>query len=587
MVSFDIQEHKKVYIKEISFVGNKHLLARKLRGVMQTKTKSILSLFTERGILQKDILETDVDRVTAYCHDEGYMDAKVSAPNIVLKDDGFHITMTVEEGERYKVTEIRLEGDMLDNYETKIMKKLESKPKEYFSREKVRHDIDFVTKAYMNEGYARVEVDPRIRRNQEDHTTNIVFFITKKEVIRIGQIFITGNTRTRDYVIRRQILLSEGDTFSSKKIEDSLTRLKKIDYFEDVEVIPTDTEQKEVMDLHVKVKEKQTGSVSVGGGYSSEDGLFTSGQIQQKNLMGKGQIITLKAYFGQQAQRYMLSFTEPWLLGRPLAAGFDVYDWLRAYEDFTKDAYGTRIRGSYPFGQYSRVTFAYNWEDARLRDLDAAAQADPYILSLQGFKIKSSISAGWERDTTDHPFLPTKGSYMGMTVEYASQYLGSDEVFVKNEVHAGVYHPLFWKFIGHVRGEVGYMAEPEGSANIPIFERFFLGGINSLRGWQFAQVGPKDANGVIIGGNKYALATAELLFPLYEKYGIRGVIFFDAGNAYGENESISASNVRTDVGGGVRWNSPFGPLRIEIGYNLDQRQGESPYQWQFSAGAFF
>jgi outer membrane protein insertion porin family len=587
VVTFDIQEHKKVYIKEISFVGNTHLSSRKLRGVMQTKTKSILSLFTERGILQKDILDTDVDRVTAFCHDEGFMDAKVSAPTVALKDDGFHISMTIEEGERYKVTEIRLEGEMLDKYETKIVKKLESKPKEYFSREKVRHDIDLVTKAYMNEGYARVEVDPRIRRNQEDHTTNIVFFITKKEVVHIGQIFITGNTRTRDYVIRRQIMLAEGDTFSSKKIEDSLTRLKKLDYFEDVEVVPTDTEQKEVMNLHVKVKEKQTGSISVGGGYSSEDGLFTSGQIQQKNLMGKGQIISLKAYFGQSAQRYMFSFTEPWLFGRPIAAGFDVYDWLRAYQDFTKDAYGGRIRGSYPFGQYSRVTFAYNWENARLRDLDAAAQADPSIVSLQGWQIKSSIAFGVERDTTDHPFLPTKGTYTGMTMEYASSAIGSDEVFLKHEYHAGVYQPLFWKFIGHLRGEVGFMEEPEGPGSIPIFERFFLGGINSLRGWQFAQVGPRDANNVIIGGNKYLLTSVELLFPLVEKYGVRGVIFFDAGNAYREGESLSFSNIRTDIGGGVRWNSPFGPLRIEIGYNLDQRNGESPYQWQFSAGAFF
>ena len=297
-VIFSIKENKKVYIKTITFTGNTHIVARKLRGAMQTKVKSILSLFTDRGILQRDVLETDTDRLTAYYHDEGYMDAKVGSPEVVMKDDGFHISFTVDEGARYKITSVQLAGDPLDGAEKKIMKKLDLKPKEFFSREKVRHDMDLVSKAYMNEGYARAEVDPQIRRNPEDHTTDITFVVTKKDIVRIGQIFVTGNVKTRDYVIRRELKIAEGDIFSAKKIEDSLTRLKKLDFFEDVEVTPTDTEQKDVMNLHVKVKEKQTGSISIGGGYSSMDGLFTSGQIMQKNLWGKGERHRPEGLFG-------------------------------------------------------------------------------------------------------------------------------------------------------------------------------------------------------------------------------------------------------------------------------------------------
>jgi outer membrane protein insertion porin family len=592
-VVFTIKENKKVYIKKIEFTGNKNISSRKLRGVMQTKVKSILSLFTDRGILQRDVLDTDTDRLTAYYHDEGYMDAKVSSPEVALKDDGFHISITVDEGARYKITSVKLTGDMLDGYEKKILPKLELKPKEYFSREKVRHDMDLITKAYMNEGYARAEIDPQIKRNPEEHTTDVIFAATKREVVHIGQIFVTGNTKTRDYVIRRMLRIAEGDIFSAKKIEDSLSGLKKLDFFEDVEISPTDTEKKDVMNLHVKVKEKQTGTISLGGGYSSNDGLFTSGQIMQKNLFGKGEVIALKGYLGQQAQRYILSFTEPWMFGRPLTGGIDLYNWIRAYQDFTKDSYGFRFRFGYPIGQYSRISWYYNFEDAKLMDMDLAA-IQTFGASATQFQIKSSVGFGFERDTTDHPFLPTKGWYTGAAFELSTPALGSDSNFFKHEYHVGVYEPLgIWKFIGHIRGQVGWLNALSGEDNVPVWERFFLGGIDSLRGFEFGQIGPRDPlTGVVTGGFNFAVVNFEILFPIYEKMGVRGVIFYDAGNAFSSSRSpFDAGKYRNDIGGGIRWNSPFGPLRIEVGFNPSPHKyvtnDEAPYQWQFSAGAFF
>ncbi len=587
VVTFNIDEKKKVYIKTIEFAGNKNIPARKLRGAMQTKVKSILSLVTDRGILQKEILETDLDRLTAYYHDEGYMDAKVSSPNIELKADGFHITIGVEEGERYKVTEVKMTGDLIEGYEQKIMKKLELKPNAYFSREKVRHDMELIQRTYKDEGYARVDVDPRIRRNVEDHTTDIDFHVEKKEIVRIGQIFITGNTKTRDYVIRRELKIYEGDLFSAKKIETSLNRLKKLDYFENVEIDPVDTEVRDVINLNVKVKEKQTGSISVGGGYSSEDGLFTTGQIQQKNLFGTGDVVSLKAYLGQLASRYILSYTHPYAFGTPLTVGIDIYNWERAYQDFTEDSYGVKLRAGYPIGQYSMVTGYYVWQDAEIDNLDTLAQRDPTVIkSLTGFEVKSAFGIAFSRNTTDHPFLPTKGTYIGANLEYSAKALGGDYNLFKQEYHLGAYYPLFWKFIGHLRGEVGF-ENPGGLDNFPIYERFFLGGIDSLRGWKFGQVGPTDNLGLVYGGDKYAVINAELLFPLVEKYGVRGVVFFDTGNSFAEGQSLDPSQFREDVGLGVRWNSPFGPLRIEAGYVLDKHTGEAPYNWQFSAGAFF
>jgi outer membrane protein insertion porin family len=595
VVTFNITEHGKVFIKGINFRGNKEFSARKLRGVMETKKKHfVLSIFTERGTLQKDILGSDIDRLTVFYHDKGYMDAKVGSPEVDQRDDGFYITIPVEEGDRYKVQSVEIKGDMLEDMEP-VSKKVESKKGEYFSREDMREDMDRITKAYMNQGFAYVEVAPEVKKHPTDQTTEITFNVVKGGEVHIGRIFVSGNTKTRDKVIRRELKLSEGDTFNGTKLERSILNLRKLDYFEEVEIVPSKTDQPGIMDLHVKVKEKLTGSISVGGGYSSDDGLFTTATVVQRNLFGRGQTLGVKGYLGQEASRYVLGFTEPYLMDTNLAAGIDIYNWLRTYNDFTKDAIGFKIRTSYPIGNYTRLNSGYIFESALLSDVDDD------IEDLAGFEegrhIKSSVFFGGERDTTDHPFLPTRGTVNAVNVEVTGDYIGSDSNFVKTELRSAVYYPLFWKFVGYVRGELGYIFAPDGEDDVLLYERFFLGGINSLRGFNWGDIGPRiqgddDADGnptdpVIVGGLKYGLATFELLFPLIEKMGMRGVVFFDAGNAYREDDDFDVTKFRTDAGAGIRWNSPLGPLRIEWGYNISPKEDEDPYQWQFSAGAFF
>ena len=286
-VTFEIKENNKLYIKKITFTGNKGISSRKLRGVMQTKAKDWLYWITEHGILQKEILDTDIDRLTVYYHDKGYMDAKVGTPEIERKDDGFYIAIPISEGDRYKVSGVEITGDVPENVDQTI-KHLHTKKSDYFSREKLREDLDALTKLYSNVGYAHTEVTPNVKREPQDQTTDIAFNIKKGEIVTIGRIFITGNSRTRDYVIRREMRLSEGELFSASKLELSLQCLKKLDYFEDVEIVPMESDQPGIMNLHVKVKEKATGTFSIGGGFSSDDGLFASGQITQRNLAGRG-----------------------------------------------------------------------------------------------------------------------------------------------------------------------------------------------------------------------------------------------------------------------------------------------------------
>ena len=438
----------------------------------------------------------------------------------------------------------------------------------------------------MNEGYAHTDVNPDVKKDTPTLKTSVDYQVARKDLVYIGKISVSGNTKTRDYVIRREMKLMEGDLYSSKKLEDSMTSLKKLDYFEDVEIVPTeDPQQPGIMNLTVKVKEKLTGAISVGGGYSSEDGLFASGSIEQRNLWGMGHLMALKAYFGASAQRYMLSYTDPWFMGYHVAVGSDLYKWDRDYSDFTRRSTGGRIRSAFPFGEYSRINAIYTLEQVYASDIPD--NASDYLKSMEGKRLKSAVTLGVERDTTDHPFLPTKGSVNSLSMEATSKYMGSDLDYVRFEAHSGIYVPLFWKFIGFLRGEIGSEIQTRPGNDVPIYEHYFLGGINSLRAFSWGDVGPKNEKGEVVGGLSYVVMNAELLFPLIEKLNMRGVTFFDVGNVYSNTFTYDFSDLRTDAGLGIRWQSPFGPLRIEWGYNLDRRPGEDKYKWQFSAGAFF
>ncbi len=586
VVTFNITEHKKVYIKSIKFIGNKHLSTHTLMGEMETKPWSLLSYISTRGILQRDILNTDIERLDQYYHDHGYMDAVVGSPEITLKKNGFHIRIPIQEGKRYKIASCILSGDLIKGYKKNIEKKLETKPNQYFSGDKIRHDLNLIRNYYMNKGYAKVEVAPRVKPNVASHTIDVDLHITKFGIVHIGRIFITGNIKTRDYVILRAMTIAEGDVFSAKGIRDSEAALKRLNYFKSVEIIPVSTAQTNVMDLNVKIVEKETGTISFGGGYSTMDGLFVTGQMQQTNLFGTGQYFAVQAMVAQQAQFYTINYTHPWIFNTPMSAGFDLYDWIMAYEDFMSNSYGMKLRAGYPLGNYSTVNAYYVVENGQVFGLDAYAQRDPVFQQAvaRGWQLKSGFGGSFVRNTTDNPFMPTIGTYSGVSFQYDSKAMGSDYNLFKQEYHAGYYHPLFWKFVGHVRVEAGF---ENGSQNIPIYERYFLGGIDNMRGWMYDFLGPRDRHGLVVGGNKYMVVNYELLFPLLEHYGVRGVLFFDWGNAFAPGQQINPAQFREDVGPGIRWNSPFGPLRIELGYVLNRRPGDPIYQWQFSAGAFF
>ncbi|HVO83519.1 MAG TPA: outer membrane protein assembly factor BamA [Syntrophobacteria bacterium] len=583
-VRFSIVEHDKLYIKKITFSGNQAFSDSELKDLIKTSEKGFFFWFTESGILKKEQLEVDVDRLTAFYHTRGYMEAKVGSPKITNDELGIYLDFPVSEGLRYRIGKVELTGDD-PSPEPELVTSLRLSKEEYFNREALVKDLETVTSYYTDRGYAFAEVSPKIDKNPEQPVVNVAYDIRRGELVDFGRISISGNTKTRDKVIRRELEIVEGSRYDKASLQRSTDNLKRLDYFESVDVDTSKGETAKDMNVNVKVKEKSTSFASIGAGYSSADQAFILGQIAERNLGGRGQRLAFQGQVGGKGNRFSVGFTDPWLFDTPLALNVELYNWTQQYPDYDRDSWGGRLGFSYPVWAYTRLYLSYNYDHAKVSNV--SEDASSVILDQEGIIRTSQVSSTLRRDTRDHPFLTTKGSDNSLTVDYAGGFLGGDAAYARTLANSSWYFPLVWKLVGFLHGKLGYVNElPDGI--LPIYERFFLGGINSLRGYSSGKVGPRDpATGDYIGGNKMALFNAEVLFPLLDEQGIRGVVFYDAGNAFNNGDPIKVTDFQTDVGAGIRWYSPLGPLRLEWGYALNPKSYQDTYKFQFSMGIFW
>jgi outer membrane protein insertion porin family len=584
VVKFSIVEHDKLYIKTITFSGNQAFPDSELKDVIKTSEKGFFYWFTESGILKKEQLEVDVDRLMAFYHTRGYMEAKVGSPKITNDERGIYLDFPISEGLRYRVGKVELTGDD-PNPEQKLVTSLRLSKEEYFNREALVKDLERVTNYYTDRGYAFAEVAPKIDKTAEPPVVNVAYEVRRGELVDFGRINISGNTKTRDKVIRRELQVVEGSQYDKASLQKSSENLKRLDYFESVDMDTSKGETSKDMNVNVKVKEKSTSFASIGAGYSSADQAFMLGQIAERNLGGRGQRLAFQGQIGGKSSRFSVGFTEPWLFDTPLSMNAELYKWSQEYTDYNKDSYGGRLGFSYPVWAYTRLYLGYLYDRAKVTNVDE--NASTFIQDQEGVIRTSQVSTTLRRDTRDHAFLTTKGSDNALTTDYAGGVLGGDAAYYRVVANSSWYFPLAWKLVGFLHGKTGYIEELPGGI-VPIYERFFLGGINSLRGYGAGKVGPRDPEtGDYLGGNKMALFNAELLFPIVEEQGIRGVVFYDAGNAFYNGDPIQITDFQTDVGAGLRWYSPLGPLRLEWGYALNPKSYQDNYKWQFSMGIFF
>jgi len=606
-IEFTMDKGSKFRIEKVEFEGNRIYSDKELKKIIKTAEKGfILWLVSSAGDLNMDQLHQDVARLTAYYHDHGYINAKIGEPEVIYgivpetagekeEKQGIVITFKIGEGNQYKLGNVSLSGDLIEA-EPALREKLRIKENTVFNRSAVRMDLMRLSDLYSNQGYFYVDVFPKISINESDLTVDIDYEINKGELVYFDEIIISGNSKTRDKVIRRQLGFYEQDLYSGNKMKGGISRLYRLNYFENVAVDIIEKEAESKIDLKIEVEEKPTGEFSFGGGYGSTEGAFASASISQFNFFGRGQTMQLQGQMGGTTNQFKFSFTEPWLFDIPLSAGIDLFSWEVDYDSYTMDTKGGGLRFGYPVFRNTRLYLSNNYETNRITDVRADAPSS--IIDMEQEEGDSnlnshSMSASLVYDTRDNVMNPKKGSKHSLTVEYAGGIFGGDVAFTKYTSELGWYVPLFWKLVGFLHSEGGYIQE-NSDGYLPDYERFYLGGMNSLRGFDWRDISIVDTNeaGWITderGGDKFVQFNVELLFPLFgEKSGLVGLLFYDTGNVFDEGVSIDFGELRESVGFGVRWYSPMGPIRLERGYILNPMEGEdSSGQWEFTMGTAF
>jgi outer membrane protein insertion porin family len=579
-IVISIVENEKLFIRNIVFEGNRTFTSKELKNMMTTNEWGIFHFMTDSGVLKKDQLKQDVGKINAFYLNNGFINAQVGEPEIIPEREGITIKMTVSEGRQFRVGKVTITGDELNTPRADLLEKLQIKKKDFYDREAIIKDIDYLAQVCNDEGFANADVAPRTEPQDKTQTVDVTYEISKKKLVYFHRINITGNTKTRDKVIRRELFVVEGDLYNRTKLKDSYLALNRLRYFEEIDFQTQKGPDETLTDINIGVKEKATGMFSLGAGYSALDQAVLSAQVSQQNLFGRGQTLSLKASIGSRFTLYDLSFAEPWLFDIPLRSKFDLWNLYREYDAYKLDSSGFGTVLGYPLSRYITGYVGYRLSTDTVKEiLDTASL---YIKKQAGRTTSSGISFNITRDSTNDTMFPSTGSKNTVTLEYTGGPLQGDVSYTRYGAVSAWFFPLPLDTVFGARGRIGYMTANQGK-EIPIYERYYLGGINSLRGLR--EVGPKDpATGTVIGGLTLLNFNFEYIFPLIKNAGMKGVLFFDTGNSWESGYQIN--DFRKTAGVGIRWYSPIGPLRLEWGYVLDPKEGEPTSRFEFSIGMF-
>lgn len=579
-LTYQVEEGPKVKIKSIIIEGNKAFSKREIKKVMKTDERWLFSFVTSSGYYKKETMNYDIEKIRDLYFNNGYIKVAVADPKIQLTEDkkGMLITIMISEGDQYRISPVEIAGNKVFS-EDELRGKIQSSSKNIFSREILRKDVAAITEMYSEKGYALVTIFPDLLPDDASKQVKITFKIDEGDIYRIGRIEISGNIRTRDKVIRREVRLDEGDIFNSTLLKRTYERINNLNFFEYVEMQPKPRPEEKLVDIGIKVKERPTGFISVGGGYSSVDKFIGTVDITQGNLFGRGQYIKLKGELGGRSSFYELSFRDPWFMDKPVSFGTGIYKTTREFIEYDRKAVGFDMSFGKSLSEYWRGDITYNYERATIDNVDLNASST--IMEQKGTKTTSSITPAIVRDSRDNFLDPHTGSRNSLYMTYAG--LGGDNAFLKGVIDSSWFLPV-GETTFSLRGRYGYATGISGKP-LPLYERFYVGGIYTIRGLGFGEAGPRDSNGEVIGGKNQIVFNAEYIFPIISEMRLKGVIFFDTGKAY---DSLKDSgDFRYTSGAGFRWISPIGPLRLEYGYNLDKKPEETKGRWEFTFGSFF
>ena len=638
-IVFNIDEGAEVEVRRISFVGNKELPAPELLKIMQTDETGMFSFLSDRNKFSRSAFDEDLTRVQAWYYDKGYLMMRPGRPTVELTADRAYvdITIPVEEGPRFRIREFDImETDGAGNEvetvapKAQLRKMVKLKPGDWFSRSKIAQGIEGISRTYRDNGYALVEMVPGTDLDDVNHLVDVTINIQRGPLVYIERLHIRGNTKTRDAVIRREFRTSEGDLYNQSKLEDGRALVNQLGYFERVDVSEEEGTARDQMVINVEVAEKPTGTFQVGAGFSSLESFIVTAQVQQQNLFGRGQTLGLNLQISGIRQQIDLNFVEPWFLGSEWSLGFGLFKRIRDFRDFRQDSTGANVTTGHPlFNPRFRIFLRYEFENVNISqprgnllgvggDL-ANTFSNIFIANAFRDGITSSLRFTLNWDNRDNRISTTQGIFANYAVQVADQYLGSDNTFVRQTAFSRFYKKVLGPVVFKVNAELGLITSRK---SVPVFERFYLGGIYTIRGYRLQSVGPQAgiasagdpnlpiiAQGRPIGGDFQAFYNIELEFPLIEAVGIKGVIFTDGGNAWNvfafrdgfgncqapvspDTDPSSAPCgmhrfLRYSVGFGFRWFSPLGPLRFEWGIPIKRRPQDSTIRFEFTIGQSF
>lgn len=593
-VTFNIKEWDKVRVKKITFLGNNDMDDETLKGFMQTKEESYFSFMSSSGNFKELDFQTDIERLKYYYKTKGYLQINVQNPEVTASEDKkwIFITVRLNEGPQFTVNDIFFNGD-LEFSDSEMTEKLKLKSGDIYNEENLRLDIQTLTEMYQDKGYAFANVLRTLEVVPGENKVDVVFSFEKGVIAYFGKITVKGNTKTRDKVLRRELRIYEGDQYSGSKLRISKERVNRLGFFQPESVIFNTITRKgtdNVLDVEISIKERSTGQISLGAGYSTATKAFVQASIAQNNFRGLGQNVNLNVSYSDFQQIYNLGFTEPYLFDTQWTAGADYYQTVSYFiRSFSYKKHGADVRVGHPIFEYTRLFLTYRYEDSKVRDVINTA-IDEKVENGSA----SSLQLSLIHDKRNNIFEPTKGHYGSTSLEYTG--LGGNMRWVKAEVEGRYYYPVWRDLVFRTRIQ-GAQLFKTTEREIPRIEKFSMGGARNMRGFNIEDIGPRrralnrDTNTMEMfnfGGLSQFLTTIEFEHPLIKEAGLKWVVFADVGNVW-EERMLKDGNfrLRADYGFGFRWFSPIGVLRFEFGFPVNPTEEEGGSQFHFDIGQLF
>jgi len=595
-LTFFVKEGDKARIKTVNFDGMHAATKDEMFKVMATREyvpwyglftqRKLPSFVSDAGVLKREEMNNDVERIKEILLNRGYLNAQVGLPTVELSDDRkwFVVTYPVKEGEPFTISEIGFRGNVVFE-DPELRQGLKMKPGEIFQRQKLRDEITRLKDLYGSKGYAFADVVPNVIPNDADRTAAIILTVKEGELMQVRQININGNEKTKDNVIRREIRVDEQDVIDTPSLKRSFQRLNNLNFFETVEILPQQVGPDKV-DLNVKVKEKPTGQFSIGGGFSTLDQLVAIADITEGNLGGNGWMGRVRGQLGQKRQLGLITFRNPYLNDSLTSMQFDLFSTQTNFVTYKE----RKLGGSVTFGRWfsEYVSGSISPVAEHIKYSNPTFSAPDLIRNQIGEQTTTGFRGTLTRDTRDFHMDPRTGWRTTISLGLGTSYLGGTNDFFKYTFDVQKYTPLPFDTRLSVRARYGVVEGLSTNGHtdpVPLTELYFVGGINTMRGFVFGKAGPVTSTNTILGAASELIFNFDYIFPISEEAKLNGVVFFDYGKGFA-GSSVS-TKLRSAAGFEGRWVSPFGPLRAAYGINLDPNEGEREGVFEFTVGSVF